>query len=246
MKHNVQQPRSTILRENHEAMPPASPNPSSTTKQQQKWLTPPPYRKNKSSSKENANPNSDLNSSPAVTGVLKMKSPLPPRHPNSNPLKRKLSVESENGVTVAAGSSDSGVKVIVRMRPPIKDEEEGETVLQKVSNDSLSISGHTFTFDSIADTQSTQLDIFQLVGAPLVENCLAGFNSSVFAYGQTGSGKTYTIWGPANALLEENLASDQQGLTPRVFQRLFEQIEEEQIKHSDKQLVYQCRCSFLE
>ena len=29
-----------------------------------------------------------------------------------------------------------------------------------------------------------QLDIFQLVGAPLVENCLAGFNSSVFAYGQ--------------------------------------------------------------
>ncbi len=29
-----------------------------------------------------------------------------------------------------------------------------------------------------------QQDIFQLVGAPLVENCLAGFNSSVFAYGQ--------------------------------------------------------------
>lgn len=29
-----------------------------------------------------------------------------------------------------------------------------------------------------------QLDIFQLVGAPLVENCMAGFNSSVFAYGQ--------------------------------------------------------------
>lgn len=29
-----------------------------------------------------------------------------------------------------------------------------------------------------------QSDIFELVGAPLVENCLAGFNSSVFAYGQ--------------------------------------------------------------
>lgn len=26
--------------------------------------------------------------------------------------------------------------------------------------------------------------MFQLVGAPLVENCLSGFNSSVFAYGQ--------------------------------------------------------------
>lgn len=29
-----------------------------------------------------------------------------------------------------------------------------------------------------------QFDIFELVGSPLVENCLAGFNSSIFAYGQ--------------------------------------------------------------
>ncbi|KAF2325742.1 hypothetical protein GH714_034749 [Hevea brasiliensis] len=171
-----------------------------------------------------------------------MKNPLPPRPPSSNPLKRKLSMETvpENALP------DSGVKVIVRMRPLNKDEEEGEMIVQKVSDDSLSINGQTLTFDSVADTQSTQLDIFNLVGAPLVENCLAGFNSSVFAYGQTGSGKTYTMWGLANALLEENLSSDQQGLTPRVFQRLFARINEEQIKHADKQLKYQCRCSFLE
>lgn len=36
-----------------------------------------------------------------------------------------------------------------------------------------------------------QLDIFQLVGAPLVENCLAGFNSSVFAYGQVPASSTF-------------------------------------------------------
>ncbi|KAI3738821.1 hypothetical protein L2E82_29005 [Cichorium intybus] len=91
-----------------------------------------------------------------------------------------------------------------------------------------------------------QIDIFQLVGAPLVENCLAGFNSSIFAYGQTGSGKTFTIWGPTNAMMEENLSNDEQGLTPRVFERLFSRINEEQDKHADKQLIYQCRCSFLE
>lgn len=106
----------------------------------------------------------------------------------------------------------------MRMRPPDMDEEEGELIVQKNSADSLSIVGQTFTFDSVADFNSSQMDIFQLVGAPLVENCLAGFNTSVFAYGQTGSGKTYTIWGPSNALLEENLSSDQQGLTPRVFE----------------------------
>ncbi|KAL2480317.1 Kinesin-like protein KIN12B [Abeliophyllum distichum] len=117
------------------------------------------------------------------------------------------------------------------------------TIVQKISNKSLSMAGQTFTFDSIADIESTQIDIFQLIGAPLVENCLAGFNSSVFAYGQTGSGKTYTIWGASNASLEE---CDQQGLTPRVCQRLFERINEEQERHADKQLVYMCRCSFLE
>lgn len=33
------------------------------------------------------------------------------------------------------------------------------------------------------------------VGRPIVENCLAGYNSCVFAYGQTGSGKTFTMLG---------------------------------------------------
>ncbi|XP_073138278.1 kinesin-like protein KIN-12B isoform X2 [Henckelia pumila] len=132
--------------------------------------------------------------------------------------------------------------VIVRVRPPNKDEEEGLHVVQKIGDDSLSIAGQTFTFDSIADIESNQMDIFQLVGAPLVENCLAGFNSSVFAYGQTGSGKTYTIWGASNAFLEE----DQEGLAPRVFRRLFERIDEEQVKQADRNLVFMCRCSFLE
>ncbi|KAE8675711.1 hypothetical protein F3Y22_tig00111648pilonHSYRG00280 [Hibiscus syriacus] len=66
------------------------------------------------------------------------------------------------------------------------------------------------------------------------------------AYGQTGSEKTYTIWGPTNALFEETLSSDQQGLTPRVFQHLFDRINEEQIKHADKYLKYQILCSFLQ
>ncbi|KAL3507190.1 hypothetical protein ACH5RR_032572 [Cinchona calisaya] len=269
MKHFMQ-PRNTILKENHSqhnestsfGLPPSSssPNPS-TFKQRIPGVSSNTNNRKQKSSKENAPPHTaDLNQvstaeyfspsdprkpSPSPMTAAKIRSPLPPRPP----LKRKLSMEasgSEKGANSAFGSStDSGVKVIVRMRPLNTDEEEGEMIVQKISIDSLSIAGHSFTFDSIADFESTQIDIFKLVGAPLVENCLAGFNSSVFAYGQTGSGKTYTIWGPANAL-EKNLSNDQQGLTPRVFQRLFARISEEQYKHADKQLMYQCRCSFLE
>ncbi|XP_057547481.1 kinesin-like protein KIN-12B [Amaranthus tricolor] len=210
-------------------------------------------RKQKCRDKENSDPSSDIVSSGKPSPATKMKSPLPPRPPplmnSSNPLKRKLSNDAVSDIVVgglSSSASDTGVKVLVRMRPLNKDEQDGELIVKKVSNDSLTINGHTFTFDSVADMESNQIDIFQLVGDPLVENCLAGFNSSVFAYGQTGSGKTYTMWGPANALLEDNLANEQQGLTPRVFERLFARINEEQIKHVDKQLKYQCRCSFLE
>ena len=34
-----------------------------------------------------------------------------------------------------------------------------------------------------------------VAGHPIVENVLAGYNSSIFAYGQTGAGKTYTMIG---------------------------------------------------
>ncbi|KAL3829272.1 hypothetical protein ACJIZ3_018074 [Penstemon smallii] len=235
MKHFML-PKTQILRENHEVAVTNSPNPKSKPPP----TTPNPSNRKFKLSKENAPPTpsdpNSMTSSPATTS--KMKSPLPPRPP----LKRKLSVESAMPENCAASSLDSGVKVIVRLRPPNNDEEDGGNIVENITANSLSVSGQAFTFDSIADIQSKQIDIFELIGAPLIENCLAGFNSSVFAYGQTGSGKTYTIWGASNSLLEE----DQQGLAPRVFRRLFERIDEEQVKQADSQLVYMCRCSFLE
>lgn len=84
------------------------------------------------------------------------------------------------------------------------------------------------------------------MGESIVENCLAGFNSSILAYGQvcllytyqstialltllqfhlfqTGSGKTHTMLGISQDKPEfdENV-----GLIPRVFQRLFTRIKE--------------------
>lgn len=47
-------------------------------------------------------------------------------------------------------------QVIVRMRPPNKDDGDGELIVQKNSVNSLSVAGQTFTFDSVADFTSTQ------------------------------------------------------------------------------------------
>lgn len=47
----------------------------------------------------------------------------------------------------------------MRMRP-LSNNEEGETIVQKTSGDSLSMLGHQFTFDHVADTKSTQVSRF--------------------------------------------------------------------------------------
>lgn len=185
---------------------------------------------------------------------------LPPRPPPPRPLKRKSGVDypyqhptenpqsqSESGVAGDKIALDSGVQVIVRIRPLTREEEQqGTQIAQEISSDTVAVADQQFTFDAVAGTESTQQEIFEMVGVPLVENCLAGFNSSIFAYGQTGSGKTYTMWGPSNASIEEKIPSRHRGITPRVFEQLFARIQEEEHKNAEKQLHYQCRCSFLE
>ncbi|KAJ1381849.1 P-loop containing nucleoside triphosphate hydrolase [Sesbania bispinosa] len=223
MKHFML-PRNPIARD---AELPCSSSPSSAKSR--------PSRKHKSSSKEN-DPPSDPNVFVPSPSPAKLKSPLPPRPPTSNPLKRKLAVDTLTDNSLP-GTSDSGVKVIVRMRPLCQDKDEGDPIVQKLSSDSLSINGQTFTFDSVADMEATQ--------ACWIFSSMLGCLWWRIAW-LTGSGKTYTMWGPANALSEDNVAKDQQGLTPRVFERLFARISEEQTKHSDRQLSYQCHCSFLE
>ncbi|GER27847.1 phragmoplast-associated kinesin-related protein, partial [Striga asiatica] len=165
-------------------------------------------------------------------------SPNPKSRPTTqSPSSRKLKSNKENAPPTPAsdtnsmGSSSAAKKSSLPPRPPLKR----KLSVEPVASENCGAAANSL--DS-----GVKIDIFELVGAPLVENCLAGFNSSVFAYGQTGSGKTYTIWGASNALLEE----EHQGLAPRVFCRLFERIAEEQTRQADRQLVYMCRCSFLE
>ncbi|KAA0061886.1 kinesin-like protein KIN12B [Cucumis melo var. makuwa] len=74
-------------------------------------------------------------------------SPIPPRPPSSNPLKRKLIMETviENFIPRLF---DSGGKVVVHLRSLFKDEDEGDNIIQNLSQ--------AFTFDVVADTEATQ------------------------------------------------------------------------------------------
>ncbi|KAL6999167.1 hypothetical protein U1Q18_000327 [Sarracenia purpurea var. burkii] len=141
---------------------------------------------------------------------------------------------------------DPPVKVVVRIRPENVHEREGDRMVWKISDDSVTVNDRKFTFDSVLDSKSNQEDVFELVGVPSVKNALSGYNTSILAYGQTGSGKTYTMWGPPSAMVDGQASNNQQGIVPRIFQMLFSEIQREQENSEGKQINYQCRCSFLE
>uniref|UniRef100_A0A0E0EEZ8 Kinesin motor domain-containing protein n=1 Tax=Oryza meridionalis TaxID=40149 RepID=A0A0E0EEZ8_9ORYZ len=158
---------------------------------------------------------------------------------------------------------DRNVQVLIRIRPINAAESTAHgqrRCLVQDSSKTLSWTGHPdtmFTFDHVAcetisqSTTATAIDyfartekLFRVVGLPMVENCMSGYNGCLFAYGQTGSGKTYTMMGELSKL--DNELSKDSGLTPRIFEYLFARIKEEEERRREDKLKYICKCSFLE
>lgn len=74
---------------------------------------------------------------------------------------------------------------------------------------------HDFGFNFVFEEESNQDLIFNTVARPVIDNCLEGFNGTIFAYGQTGSGKTFTMSGGDEW--------ETRGIIPRVIGYLFSQ-----------------------
>ena len=53
----------------------------------------------------------------------------------------------------------------------------------------------SFLFDKVFDSPTSQEEMYQEVGEPILINILDGFNGTIIAYGQTNSGKTHTMQG---------------------------------------------------
>ena len=105
-------------------------------------------------------------------------------------------------------SSNSRIRVVVRVRPPIAEdvdnceaEQYDECVEEDPSRGTLQLKKpffdtREFSLDIVLSREATQAQTYEAVGRPVVDDVLEGFNGTVLAYGQTGTGKTYTIYGP--------------------------------------------------
>uniref|UniRef100_A0AAQ5XRA8 Kinesin motor domain-containing protein n=1 Tax=Amphiprion ocellaris TaxID=80972 RepID=A0AAQ5XRA8_AMPOC len=100
----------------------------------------------------------------------------------------------------------------------------------------------TFTYDHVADMDTSQDSVFSSVAKNIVESCMNGYNGTIFAYGQTGSGKTFTMLGPSEL---DNFTDELRGVIPRSFEYLFFLINRE-AERSGQSKNFLCKCSFIE
>ncbi|XP_005174158.1 kinesin-like protein KIF3B isoform X2 [Danio rerio] len=147
---------------------------------------------------------------------------------------------------MSKSKSSESVKVVVRCRP--MNEKERVANFNRVVSVDVKLgqvavcnprgaSSHehpkVFTFDSVYDWNSKQMELYDETFRPLVDSVLFGFNGTIFAYGQTGTGKTYTMEGVRND-------PERRGVIPNSFEHIFTHISRSQNQQ------YLVRASYLE
>nr|XP_030121010.3 kinesin-like protein KIF15 [Taeniopygia guttata] len=159
---------------------------------------------------------------------------------------RDSSISSLNSASVEGDA----IKVFVRVRPPsdrtaLTDGDHG-LCLSVLSSNTIRLHSKPepkiFTFDYVANMETTQESVFSSVAKNIVESCMNGYNGTIFAYGQTGSGKTFTMMGPSDS---DNFTHSLRGVIPRSFEYLFFLIEREKEKAGSGK-SFLCKCSFIE
>uniref|UniRef100_A0A8C4TQ40 Kinesin-like protein n=1 Tax=Erpetoichthys calabaricus TaxID=27687 RepID=A0A8C4TQ40_ERPCA len=124
------------------------------------------------------------------------------------------------------------VGVYCRVRPLSQDDQEccieviSETTIQLHPPDGIKVNRNgefketQYSFKKVFGFNTTQLELFEDVAKPLVDDLLHCKNGLLFTYGVTGSGKTYTMTG----------SPGQGGLLPRCLNMIFNSIGPYQAK----------------
>ncbi|CAG9331769.1 unnamed protein product [Blepharisma stoltei] len=135
------------------------------------------------------------------------------------------------------------IKVIARFRPLIDIElqlPETKLDLYSFPNETSvvvkqGLDSDPFVYDKVFSPDTSQSDIFEFIGKPIIEDVLTGYNGTVFAYGQTGSGKSFTMMGL------DIYDKESQGIIPRASGLVFESLAN--IKNEAEITL---KCSMLE
>jgi len=133
------------------------------------------------------------------------------------------------------------VRVTCRLRPAKTHERRDGLTCEKTDGQQVTLappdrSGQpprVWSFDSVHGPESTQAELYEDVGEPILNAVMQGYNGTILAYGQTGAGKTHT-------LLNASASPAEAGLVPRLVAELYVKLQ------ADVRHVYRVRASFMQ
>ncbi|KAH3902340.1 Kip2p SCDLUD_002160 [Saccharomycodes ludwigii] len=180
-----------------------------------------------------------------------------PVSPSSSPITNISSTaylqDNLNGNISQEDNYKGSILVSVRVKPDLKksinsnnnNNSKSELKLPWYIENNNNIIGYKdyggFKLDNIFPPNCNNNDIYNCIGAPMINRLFQGFNCTMFAYGCTGSGKTYTMTGD----------SVEPGLIPMAADHLFHMIEEfskinTQGDNAEELMGYKVKVSYLE
>ncbi|KAH9599135.1 Kinesin motor domain [Trypanosoma melophagium] len=181
---------------------------------------------------------------------------------------RPPTVRNYNSAGSGGRSTPNGeaVHVAVRVRPPFRGENAQEVIVAMDPSQKT-----VYVKDKMDDQQAfsvdmpiwscvgkaldgsapiSQANLYEMVGRPLLDHALDGFNSTLMAYGQTGSGKTYTMMGDMSPNPDDNedvLNNSEEGIIPRLCREMFQQIQNRSFSASSGgNISWEVHVSFVE
>ncbi|GAB7343232.1 hypothetical protein MBLNU457_1291t1 [Dothideomycetes sp. NU457] len=161
-----------------------------------------------------------------------MRSP-PPRRTSSRLSLSSKSAGLHTGSKTADDNSNTAVKVVIRVRPPLQQSDPGYDLIpnrfrastcEVTSPTELAIQSaqgkKLFVFDRVFGPEVDQEGVWQYL-SDCVDSFVQGYNVSILAYGQSGAGKSFTM-GTSGS--EEQHNSTTKGVVPRAAGALFEKL----------------------
>ncbi|CAF1221919.1 unnamed protein product [Adineta ricciae] len=147
-------------------------------------------------------------------------------------------------------SSEKHVQVIARPRP-VSDNEKSQNLSsclnvnearREIVVNCKTSATRFFNYDHVFGFQTRQQDVYKTVVAPIVDEVLKGYSSTIFAYGQTGSGKTHTMLGkfPIDKLSKDAVSAymaileSEAGIMPRAIHHIFQGLQRQYVDYTVK------------
>lgn len=126
------------------------------------------------------------------------------------------------------------LKIAVRERPLSEAEKAATQVVLRTDDDRLiafypdSKEGLVYNYDYFFPEEATQIDVFQTIGAEMVELMMNGYSASCVSFGPSATGKTHTLFG-----------SDQEpGLIQLATKELFQRMSADAGRSYEVKLAY--------